>query len=230
MATEFSNYGKPADSILHAVECSPKLRPTLWQYVRTGAVPTGADERLYDLGNFQLGSQGMQAVANIGGLWATYDIILCKPVLSPASVAYDSFNYTLISSVAFGLANFGPNVSTRPVGTTFAVVNATTMDLTLPSIVSAGCYRTVIYCSGGLSATAGTQDPYVSFVNAALTTRYALAAYNFATLVTNTNGYWFSIDFTVTAPGASLRIQTPIGATSPGVTASGNLEIRYLGP
>jgi hypothetical protein len=81
LATEFSNYGKPASNLLHAIECAPGQVPNELYYVRA-TNPTTGDLRLFDLGNFQLATSGMQAASNVGGLWVTYDVTLVKPLLS----------------------------------------------------------------------------------------------------------------------------------------------------
>lgn len=79
----FSNYGKPADNLDHAVECKRSSGITRNLLIRNSTIPTGGTKQLYDLGNFQFATEGMQSVSNIGGLWVTYDVTLKKPVLSP---------------------------------------------------------------------------------------------------------------------------------------------------
>ena len=49
------------------------VRPTL-------NVPSGSDRRLYDFGNFQIATIGLQGTSvNVGELWVTYEIELFKP-------------------------------------------------------------------------------------------------------------------------------------------------------
>lgn len=82
---EFCSSAKPSLSIMHPVECDPHQSPITRLYTRTGAIPTGSDQRLYDLGNFQIATTGMQSgVANtvIGELWCTYEIQFYKPKLT----------------------------------------------------------------------------------------------------------------------------------------------------
>lgn len=97
LATEFSNYGKPAENLMHAIECAPGRVPNNLYYVRTG--PPVGDTRLYDLGNFQIAMDGMQAVSNVGGLWCSYDILLCKPIINPSLDAnqVDQFTWPLLT-------------------------------------------------------------------------------------------------------------------------------------
>lgn len=82
MGTEFSNMGKPSNNIMHAIECAPDQQAVKKYWVRTGTVPDGQDKRLYDLGIFQIATEGSQAEAVIGDLWVTYDVTLSKPVMN----------------------------------------------------------------------------------------------------------------------------------------------------
>jgi hypothetical protein len=77
---EFAISVPPQSNGLHPVECDSRLNILNSKYVRVGAVPTGADPRFYDHGNFCLATSGMQAnSAIIGELWCTYKIQLLKP-------------------------------------------------------------------------------------------------------------------------------------------------------
>jgi len=81
---EFASSCKPSCSMLHPIECDPHQNPISELYVRTGSVPAGQDQRLYDLGNFQIAVVGMPTSFNgqvIGELWCSYQIALYKPKL-----------------------------------------------------------------------------------------------------------------------------------------------------
>jgi hypothetical protein len=77
----FTTSCQPSMSMMHPVECAPRMSTLTNMYIRTGAVPTGADQRFYDLGNFQLATVGMQATAVIGELWVSYHVKMLKPKL-----------------------------------------------------------------------------------------------------------------------------------------------------
>lgn len=77
----YTTSGRPMDTFVHPLECAPMLSPYQWMYVRTNGVPSGQDQRLYDMGLFQLARIGTQSVANVGELWITYEIELAKPIL-----------------------------------------------------------------------------------------------------------------------------------------------------
>jgi hypothetical protein len=79
--SQYAMSGKPSHDILHPIECDPGVvGPMGLKYIRTGPVPTGKDNRLYDHGNFQLATTGMPANSGtIGELWVTYKIAFYKP-------------------------------------------------------------------------------------------------------------------------------------------------------
>lgn len=88
-AYEFTDSANPSVSIVHPIECDPRQNVLGELYVRTGAVESGADQRLYDVGLFQLATTGMQAASNIGELWVSYDVTLMKPKLPDNQVTSD---------------------------------------------------------------------------------------------------------------------------------------------
>lgn len=80
---EFASANRQLASVFHAIECKKSLTPIGELWVRTGAVPAGDDERLYDYANFQIATVGSQSssAVNIGQLWVTYQIRFLKPQL-----------------------------------------------------------------------------------------------------------------------------------------------------
>jgi len=80
---QYSTSCKPSIDCMHAIECDPDITFAPIKYVRTGAVPTNKDIRLYDQGNFQFATTGMPANGGaIGELWVTYKIAFFKPALN----------------------------------------------------------------------------------------------------------------------------------------------------
>jgi hypothetical protein len=100
----FSCDAKPSESFCHPIECNPKENPYNVQYVRTGAVPSGEDAKTYDLGEFMVAVQGMQASnIDVGELWVSYEVELRKPVLTGAignEMLYASYTNTSPASNA----------------------------------------------------------------------------------------------------------------------------------
>jgi hypothetical protein len=86
LATTFSNYGKPAEDLMHAIECARDQSVINTLLVRRGGLWPGSDRQFYDVGRFQFATEGMQSASNIGGLWITYDVTLRKPIISPYSI------------------------------------------------------------------------------------------------------------------------------------------------
>jgi len=78
---------RPIDSpIIHGVECDDNKNVLPSYFVRVGAVPTGQDIKTYDVGLFQLATEGMPANDQLQGqLWVSYNIVLRKPKLFTAA-------------------------------------------------------------------------------------------------------------------------------------------------
>lgn len=76
-AHEYSNSGKPADDVLHGIECAANQEILRNLFVTTASQrysAEGEDERFHDLGQFQFATEGMQDVNAIGEMWVTYEI------------------------------------------------------------------------------------------------------------------------------------------------------------
>lgn len=115
---EFANSAKPSMSFYHPVECKQSQTPVSLLFVRNGPVPTNGDARLYDLGNFQIATVGMQAPGGIlGELWATYEIELYKPKYNNGETIYtDHFQMNGIDNTH--------NLGTTTQATTLAAITA----------------------------------------------------------------------------------------------------------
>lgn len=79
---EYSSSCVPFNQMIHPVECAPNRNPTCTLYTRTTTPPAGTDIRLYDLGNFQYATVGMQSAYAVGELWVSYHVALYKPRIS----------------------------------------------------------------------------------------------------------------------------------------------------
>lgn len=92
--SQFCVSTKPSKSVIHPIECAPFQTPSQPLYTRlaNGNFVAEGDKRLYDLGNFQLATVGMQqAGVNLGELWVSYIIDFYKPVLG-SGLAFDARN------------------------------------------------------------------------------------------------------------------------------------------
>jgi len=109
--TQFTCSGKPSINLMHPIECAKIETPSNTLYTRSGPVTTG-DLRLYDWGNFQIATVGMQGTSvNVGELWITYDITLLKPKLTSTVDVSDHYVLPIVDGkvtfVPGGPAYFG---------------------------------------------------------------------------------------------------------------------------
>jgi hypothetical protein len=64
-----------SESFICGLECDKTRIPTFSSKLYVGNVPTGADAKFYNFGNFVIATQGSQAASvNIGELWVSYRI------------------------------------------------------------------------------------------------------------------------------------------------------------
>jgi len=98
--------GKPSSGIRYFVECHPAVNVLSDLYIRQGAVPTGEDQRLFDLGNFQIATNGLQGTnVNLGEIYVTYQVCLRKPKLFSALGEYNSWASMVPSVLDFNNTN-----------------------------------------------------------------------------------------------------------------------------
>jgi hypothetical protein len=99
---EYSCSTVPFEGMLHPVECANRANVLNTMYVRNSSVPAGADQRMYDLGNFEFATVGMQSAYTVGELWVSYHVRLKKPRISSAGP--NDSNYAHIVELASGTA------------------------------------------------------------------------------------------------------------------------------
>lgn len=83
---EFAMSAKPSVSMCHPIECARSQTPINELYVRTSSQSiSDQDIKTYDLGRFQIASQGIPcsgSALSLGELWVTYQIRFLKPRIS----------------------------------------------------------------------------------------------------------------------------------------------------
>jgi len=85
----FSSDAKPSNDFCHPIECNPKENPYNVQYVRGGAIPSGEDQKTYDLGVTSIATQGLPSGAiDCGELWVSYEVELRKPIATTELGSY----------------------------------------------------------------------------------------------------------------------------------------------
>lgn len=98
--SQWSCSTKPSQHVTHYIECAQSQTPSLPLYTyNPNDAPLG-DLRLYNLGNFQLATIGMQPPDDqvLGQLFISYDIELLKPVLAPSLDSLMPFAYAAQAS------------------------------------------------------------------------------------------------------------------------------------
>lgn len=81
---DFTTSDAPSNSFIHPIECASDKNTVDVRYVRTSnGTSLSTDDRLSDVGVFQLSTNGLSAAAGvqIGELWCSYDIEFLKPAL-----------------------------------------------------------------------------------------------------------------------------------------------------
>lgn len=83
--SEFAVSCKPSMSLVHALECDPKVTGRDILYVRDLVAQSSntSDSRLYDAGLLQIATAGLPGTpgSTMGEIWISYDIEFYKPVL-----------------------------------------------------------------------------------------------------------------------------------------------------
>ncbi len=84
--SEFAVSCKPSMSLIHAIECDPKVTGRDILYVRDPLSESTdpSDARLYDAGMLQIATAGLPGTGGttLGEIWISYDIEFYKPVLA----------------------------------------------------------------------------------------------------------------------------------------------------
>lgn len=234
---------KPSMSVLHPIECARAQTSVDVLYVRLPESSPNSnlgDARLYDLGNFQLATQGIPEVSTvIGELWVSYDIVLLKPVLDTvfeSLYARYSMNNVQAGIIA-GNGLLGESMVTRVNALELTVAGAT---VTWPA-GSAGQYFAQLQWAG---ANNGAANGSISFQNP-VNCEVLLGVFANAAGVDGTGellGYQLSGAFVnrnsrqviikITNPSLAASIDIALGGLATGWPADasfGNLYIMSMG-
>jgi len=172
---------KPSCSALHGVECKRLGNVLSDLYIRSGPVPTGQDQRFYDLGNFQLATTGFQGTSvTIGELWVSYAIALRKPKLNVGALGSAILSAHYFTSGASMSSSNVWTAGTAPVaaaGSTLALTFGP-LTVTFPATVSSGVFL-VALTGFSTSSSSNFNVRIASVTNANL-----LSVFNASTLPT----------------------------------------------
>jgi hypothetical protein len=146
----------PYGNTCHFVECAPRKNPLETMYVRSGAIPTGADLHLYDQGNFQIATVGMQAANVIGELWVTYHVKFRKPSLptpSGGELLYARFQGVINTCTAANL--LGVTATTALCRVSPSTLEALVVSSNVLTLPTQGTFLVAVAATDGATSLAG---------------------------------------------------------------------------
>lgn len=114
---QYSTSCKPSCSLIHGIECAPRLDSNTHLYVARNNDYQGGDKRLYDLCRTYIGSQGIPnpaggAATPLGEMWVTYQFAFFKPILPEVALDTASAHFQLANVTAaapLNVALIAPN-------------------------------------------------------------------------------------------------------------------------
>jgi len=159
---QFGVSGKPATDLIHFVECAKDANPLCEGYVRTG--PVQGDQRVTDLGKFSIATVGMQASAEIGELWVSYDVEFVKPkLLFEGAQLAQADHWSWYGNVKFANSDYiGDNLTVVSSAIGGTLPNAATYNF--PATANSR-YYIVVYTYENLSDASVVTMPDIGFVN-----------------------------------------------------------------
>jgi len=222
---EFANSAKPSESQLHPVECKPSLSTLSTLYTRSGAIAAGSDQRFYDLGEFNIATQGMQSTTGVcGELWVTFEVELIKPKFV-TGIGYELLtdHYNLVtpqSATPLGTTATAL-VPGSNLGTTISIANRT---IYFPANMSDGLFMINYFISG---TSAALVSPVFSSTHSSFETYWGGDTIANPTNTATTSGYFFAnIVLQVTAQNATFVLGA--AGTLPTAPNVGDLWITQI--
>jgi hypothetical protein len=198
----------PWESAVHRVS-GKESSPYKQRYVRASSVPTGGDQKTYDLGNFQLITSGQDATTTIGEIYVDYEIELIGPKTNNILGA-NLLGADIRAGGTVNQANPLGSAPTQVDGTTIDVNvngNSFTLNVTGRFLLYYYMVGTVITnCAFGPAGGATTVTDYGGAINAAATVANACMSID-----TETNqGQGVAINVTATTVTSSLLVISQI--------------------
>lgn len=151
----YANSAKASDGIHHGIECDRSEKPTKVLYTNAGSIPTNADARLFNVGNFQIATQGCStANVNLGELWVAYDITFYKKDLFNGQLARGNlfFAAQLASTAAFAGSALFTGATAASSNTLAGTITGNTFYF--PPNIQTGDYLVMLYAEGTAAVTA----------------------------------------------------------------------------
>lgn len=162
---------KPSVNALLPIECAKGENPFSVMYVRSGEVDAGEDIKMFDPCTINIASSGMQGTnVVLGEIWATYDILLKKPISEQvAGFTLKSAHYESVPPTRPAATNAAPLTGMSEHGDEIglAILNGDTIRFPANS---AGKYLITFYIEGDLTQVFA---PTIVPTNATLLTIFA---------------------------------------------------------
>lgn len=220
----FACSSKPSVSFIHPIECKSSLTPMRLQYIRTGAIPSNTDPRMYDIGNTYVATEGMQSAGGVvGELWVTYEVEFYKQQVAHDNLT-DHFKLTSPASATW-LAIGSTNHPNDPAATLGGSINDAGDTYTFPANISDGLFLLTYNCYGTSAASIGQ-------INLSYSGCAAVDLWNAATAVVQAPAAGVSSAYIMA--GVVVRISAPSAviqfnaATLPGGTTTGDFFITQI--
>lgn len=122
MSAEYCTTCRPSEMMVHPIECDMSKTPQNMLYIRTGSIPAGTDQRLWDFAKFSVATSGFQGTNVVcGELWVSYQFALLKPRLYVGLGFYTDF--CQIKASGFDANN--------PLGTSHVYSSTSNMEVTI---------------------------------------------------------------------------------------------------
>jgi len=194
-ASTFSVSQVASQGCIHPVECDAKQTPSqgIFYTIRP-QVNQPVDNRWSQLGNLNVMTQGMPAASeNVGELWVSYDVILCKPILIQGDTSY-SDHWTSSTGVVAGSVYFGTNPTATPTSDLFTGLGGATLFISSSFngniaiiynlIGSAGLWVDPTFAAGTGATALNLLDnsTHYTYINAYLATNTALTNVSYFTI------------------------------------------------
>jgi hypothetical protein len=223
---QFACSDKPSQTFIHPIECARGMTSVSELYIRTGSVPVGSDQRLYDLGAFSIATVGMQSTTGVmGELWVTFEIEMYKPKLI-SNIGVELYTDKWYCTNSTGTAPLG-TVAVQRAGSNLGTTIVANV-VTFPVSVTDGTYL-FDYVEVGTAAT--ITAPLITLTNATIatifnndTTTVFSCPNNAIAVVTN-----FSQTFVILITGAAATVTFGVAGTIP-TAGKADLIISQINP
>ena len=151
--TVFATSKVPSEDCMHAVECErAKSTAGGLLFIRGESLPAGQDARFYDLGNFNIATGGQSSATpiNLGQLWVSYKVKLCKPQMYQLEVSPElsgSASYLAGSATAAAPLGASGSFSFNNIGASIAQISSVDRIIQFPTDINSGVVQISIWWS-----------------------------------------------------------------------------------